>query len=666
MKPRFKNIINLFVLSTLLFSGACQSDIADDLTDGMDGFSTIGYMAVRLMPSDGNSRASVGDTFDMGTNGELLLSNEAKHYAIFYTDGIDTPIAISEINGMTADQSTDQTANSSMVYAAIVGRNELREMLEIFNNCYVILNTNISTETLLQYSIDDLLDIKVDSPFFIDSKGNQFFTMCNSVYVENGQKKIQTYVDTSKIYSSYNETIEQAWKGNAAVTAYVERLAAKFTLSFENENYNLAGADRIFETPDNKMIFFSEVTSGGVPYYEDRDAASGIPYTYKIRITGWGLNALEQTSYLFRNFNENSSYFDNWYNPTYKRAYWSEDINYGKDVYPWQYRKVIDNSGIPVYEGSKNILKNLSFEELNANRFTQKYMYAPENTYDFNDNVFSASLNSKPELLAGTHVVVCAQMLTNIENPTEWMPHDVYRDRNGSFYRSELDCVKALVASMNNTLKSHSYLKFTYWDWSEGGVEHKLFASTKGNYALYYKDRMLDSQYIEELYKQGVSLTADAEFKGSDGKRILWIDGMTIQDDKGNVLCTYSNIDEVNSKNDDFLRESTVNDMKSVIFENIGPVDHFADGKMYYAVPIGYVLDQSKSTSDKQVYSIYGVVRNSCYNMLITGVSGLGTSVDNVNQPIIPNTVSSSDHLFIGFDILEWHPIDQTVKGEIK
>lgn len=666
MKLQLRHIIKACLLSTLFVAGACSSSFYEDLGDDMDGFGTIGYMAVRLMPSDGNSRASVGDTFDVGTNGELMLSTEANHFAIFYTDGTDTPIAISELNGMSGNQSTDGAANSSMVYATIVGRNELKEALEKFHECYVILNTDIKESELIRYSKDDLLKLEVASPFFVDSKGNQYFTMCNSVYVENGKKKIHTTVDTSKIYSSYNETIEQAWKGNAAVTAYVERLAAKFSLSFENENYNLAGADRVFEPADNKMIMFSKVTSGDVPEYEDKDPASDTPYTYKIRITGWGINGIEQKSKLFRNFNENGNYFLNWYNTDYKRAYWSEDLNYTRAVYPWQYRRVIDNSGIPVYQNGDNVLHNFSFAELNTNNLTGKPLYSPENTFDFTDKVFSTNLNNKPELLAGTHLIVCAQILTNLKNPTVWEPHDIYRDRNGSFYRNELDCVKALVASMNNILKSHSYLKFTYWDWSKGGIEYKLFARTKGEFALYYKGRKLDTQYVEELYKQGVSLTADAEFKGSDGKRILWIDGMTIQDDKGNLMQSYSNIDEVNSKNDEWLRESSINDMKSVIFEHIGAVDHFSDGKMYYAVPIGYIKDESKATTDtNQRYSIYGVVRNSSYNIQITGVGGLGTSVDNVNQPIIPNTVTSSDHLFIGFKILEWHPIDQTVSGAI-
>lgn len=654
----------------LLVAQGCIFDDFPEEVDGdsTDGFNTVGYMAVRLMPSDGGDSRAVGDDFNMGSNAEFLLCNEAGHYAIFYGDGPDSPpIAISNLNGMSSDINPDIQANSSVVYATIAAREELKETLMKLKECYVILNTDIPRETFLTYTRDDLLNIRVNSPFFTAKNGTRYFTMCNSVYVDNGKKKIFTEVDTDKIYTSYLETIEQAWKGNAAVNAYVERLSAKFSVRFENNDFNNPNAERVFIPQNNNMVLFSYVTSGDIPVYEDRDLATGTPYSYRIRITGWGLNALEQESFLFRNFNPNINYFTNWTNTAYKRVYWSEDPNYGKASYPWQYRKVIDNSGLHVYENNNNILQNFAFGDLNNNIFGGGfYQYAPENTYDFADKAFAAALDNKPELLAGTHIIVCGEMLSNVENPNVWAPHEIYRDRNGSFYRNELECVKALVASMNNTLKSHSFLKFKYWDWDKGGVEYLLFGSTVGEFALYYKNRKLDTQYVEELYNSGIRLTADAEFKGSDGKRILWADGITIQNDRGQKMQSYSNIDEVNPENNEYLRESSVNDTKSVIFEHVGAVDHYSDGKLYYAIPVGYIKADDSATGVNVPYSIYGVVRNSTYDILIRNVTGVGAAVDRVEQPIVPNAASTSDHLFIGFEILDWHPIDQNVPGQIK
>ena len=670
MKSILRHTIGLFFLSSLVLSGGCITEqFEEDINDVAQGLNTIGYMAVRLTPTDGggDTRASVGDEFNVGSHAEFALSTEAKHYAIFYATDQATPIALGELNGMSVDQSTNSAANSSVVFATIVGRNEMKEVLMRYADCYVILNTTLTREDIMKCTKSDLLGLTVPSPYFFDSKGVRYFTMCNSVYVENGQKKIFTEVDTDKIYQSYNETMEQAWKGNAAVNAYVERLAAKFRVTFENEAYNLPDADRIFTPEDNELVVFTEVTNSGVPFYDNYDEKTGIPYTYKVRITGWSPNALEQESYLFRNFNPTGGYFTGWSNPGYKRVYWSEDRNYKKAKYPWQFRRVIDNTGIPVYQNNDNILRNLPFTELEVNAFGGTALYAPENTYDYTDEGFASALNNRPEMLAGTHIIVCAELLTNIENPNVWEAKDLYRDRNGSIYKSELDCALAFVNSMNHILESHSYLKFTYWDWSNGGVEEKLFVDTHGDYALYYNNRKLDSNYVRELYSQGVSLTAPAEFKGGDGKRILWNDNITIKDSNGKTLDTYSNIDEVNSKNNVKLRPSTVNDIKSAIFENLGSVDHFANGKMYYAVPVGYFKSNvTGNTGVNDKYSIYGVVRNSSYEISIRNVTGMGTSVDNLDDPIIPNTVKTSDHLYFGFKILDWHPFETTVPGDIK
>ena len=669
MKSIYRYTIGLFFMSALIMSGGCiMEQFEEEVDNAAQGLNTIGYMAVRLTPTDGgDTRASVGDEFNVGSTSEFALSNDANHYAIFYSADSPTPIALGELNGMSVDQSMNSGANSSVVFATIVGRNEMKEVLMRYADCYVILNTYLSRADIMNCTKEDLLGLKVASPYFFDSKGARYFTMCNSVYVENGQKKIFTEVDTDKIYQSYNETMEQAWKGNAAVNAYVERLAARFAVTFDNEAYNAVDADRIFTPEENNIIVFTQVTNNGVPFYSEVDPQTNTPYSYKIRITGWSPNALEQISYLFRNFNPTGGYFTGWTNTAYKRVFWSEDLNYRKAVYPWQYRRVIDNTNIPVYQDKVNILQNLSFNELEVNAFGGMKLYAPENTYDYTDEAFASALNYRPELLAGTHIIVCAELLTNIDNPNSWDALDLYRDRTGLFYKSELDCALALVNAMNNILESHTYLKFTYWDWTKGGVEEKLYVDTKGDYALYYDGKKLDSNYIRELYAQGVSLTAPAEFKGSDGKRILWNDKLTIRDSGGKTLETYSNIDEVNSKNNVKLRPSTVNDIKSAIFENLGAVDHFNNGKMYYAVPIGYYKDNvTGNTGINDKYSIYGVVRNSSYEIKIRNVGGIGTSVDNLDEPIVPNTVNTNDHLYFGLKILNWHPFETTVPGDIK
>ena len=663
-----KHIVHGLLMSALLMSGGCIMDSYDQPDYSQDEASTIGYMSVKLMADDGATRAQVGDSYEQGVNAEYMLSDEANHFAIFYTDGEDLPIAVATLEAMTSEINPDSEANTSVVFATIAARDERKEALQLLNDCYVFLNSELSEADLWNKTPEELMKITESSPFFTSSNGTRYFKMANSVYVENGRKKIHTEVDSSKIFGSYQEAMEEAWKGNAAVNAYVERLAAKFQLSFEKEEYNQPYADRVFVPENNKMVVYTGLDLGNIPLYTDGNSQG--KYNYKIRITGWGINAIEKESYLFRNFNPQTPYFTGWTNTANKRVYWSEDRNYNKATYPWQYRKVIDNSGIPVYENGDNILVNFSYEQLNANKFIHTYAYSPENTYDFADASFMSSLNNHPHIVAGTHMVVCGELLTNVgDDINTYHTNDIFRDRNGNFYLSEKDCFKALVTVMNNILESHAFLKFTYWDWSKGGVETKLFVRTEGSYYIYYNGKKLTPDKIDELYRdlpEGEYITTQAEFKGSDGKRIIWpVDGFTIQDDNGNKLWTYSYIDEADHTKDIPLREATVNDLKSVIFEHIGAIDHFKDGKMYYSIPIGLIENADNDKKDSTDYSVYGVVRNTSYHVEIKDVLSIGSSVDNENQPIVGAQRSTSDQLHIGFKIIDWHPIDQTVPGLI-
>ena len=653
MKHSLIHILYIFFsFVLLLFAGSCINDDLDTCVGNTgkdtDPVNTVGYMSMRLQTADGLTRTTrVGDSFDYGEKEEFVLAAGQHHFAIFYNDDQTAPLAVATLSGFSEGEEGNKQSSSTVVLATIATKSEYLDILKQLQECFVILNTDIPIDRLWTISKEDLLGTIVSSPFYTTSGGKSYFTMCNAVSIKDGAKIIASKVDTNKIYTSYMEAIERAWKGEAAVEAYVERLAAKFSLSFNHLDYNNPAIEKIF-SPSDKLIFFSELNNG-IPYYEERE--------YRIKITGWGMNALEKESYLFRNVKVGGNYFDGWYNPTNSRLFWSEDCNYGQAVYPWQYRKAIDNPGIPYYAGQNNILQNLSFEELH-NPFERSFIYTPENTYDFDNDAFNRSLDSRVTLLAGTHLIVCAELLTDLDVRGTFTATDLYRDRNGNFYRSEKECFEALVASFNNSLESHSFLKFIDYDWTRGGGQQQLFADTRGRYSLYYNGNKLTPEYIEQLEDR---LTADATIQGGDGQRLIWMDGMSIRDEDGKPLQIYSNIDEVDPTKNKFLHDATVDDIKSLLFEHIGAVDHFNGGKMYYAVPVGYIKDESNPDE----YSVYGVVRNNVYTVVIDDVTGLGTSIDKVDEPIVPNKVTTYDHLFISFDILDWHLTEQNVPGVI-
>lgn len=669
--PR-KLLYAIMFVFTLLFLNSCVMDDFDTCFETSE-LKTFGYMPLHINTGSNATRA-IGNDYNVGIEDEVDLSPEANHYAIFYTEAGGMPIAVANISSQSEDKSENDKANSSIVLATIAAKTEEPELILKFAECFVVLNTDIEYEKIWATTRSELFGKVVDSPYFIDKNGKKFLTMSNSVYVNNGTRTIHTEIDPSRIYKSYQEAIEQAWKGIAAVNVYLERLSAKFSLVFDNEVFNEENA--IIEYPINEdMIVFNGINQNGIPYYTlgpDPFNPSAGKYSYRVRLTGWGMNALERKTYLFRNFNANGNYFTDWYNTVNKRVFWSEDLNYKNDIYPFQFRKVIDNTGIPVYETKYdknnkekdgNILLNKSYYELNKNGFTAKYQYTPENTYDIKDKSFSSSLENRIEYLAGTHMIICAEVHHNLENVNVWKAGDLFRDRNNNFYKSERDVFEALLSAMNQVLNSHSSLKYTYYDWDKGGVEMKLFAKTHGPCGIYLGNTRLTPENFESVIKNyGGQLTTEAEFKGSDGKRIIWNDNMKILDSDGQPLWIYSNIDDVFPENDVKLREANINDFKSLIFEHVGAVDHFKDGKMYYAVPIGYIQNPNSSASN-QIYDAYGVVRNSEYEIKVNGVRGLGTPVDNDMDPIIPNGNGTNDQLYLGLKILNWHLFEETVPG---
>lgn len=655
MKFTLRHTVYALIASALMLGG-CRKNSADidmppQLPQDEEELNTIGYVALKLFPADGATRA-VGDQFDYGDTNSVLLSGDPCHFLVFYNDQQATPIAVSAISGMVSNDNNNHTANSTVAFAAIAAKSEQKNFFEQLHHCLVLLNTNFTETQLWTTTKDQLLKTVVHSPFYTAKNGNRYFTMCNAVYVNGNQLAMDTQVDPTKVYSNYLEAIERAYNGEAAVVAYVERLAAKISVRFNNPALDNA-AERLFVPAQDEIVLFENIKSD-IPYYKGG-------YKSKIRITGWGMNALESSSFLFRNIKVNGNYFSNWFNTAYHRAYWSEDCNYTAANYPLQYRKAVDNSTAAYYAAGGNILQNMSYDDLNVNSFGKGSdqngkalgRYVPENTFDCTDSGFN--LDGRTEVLAGSHVIVCAELLTNLENPNDFKPYDIYRDRNGNCYRDELTCVQALVSALNNSLRSHSYLKYIYYDWNNGGSKQTLYAKTHGDYALYYNNTRISAANVGQI---AAKLTADATVKNGDGQRLVWLDGFSIKDSFGKVVQIYSKIDEVDSKNDVFLRDATTNDIKSILLQYIGVIDHFKNGKMYYAVPVEYTTGYNSK-------KVYGMVRNCVYEIVINNVTGIGTSVDNDKDPIVPNTVSTHDHMYVSFEILRWHDVEQNVPGLI-
>ena len=654
----------LFLISLFLTTTGCINDYYPDTPCSEEkGERTVGYMAIRLRTSDAATRAQ---EFDTGGAGELAISPDLFHYAIFYNEEEQkAPLAVASLNDLVKKDVETPNNNYSMVLATVTAKEDKDGpgLLKKLKECFVVLNSEIKKEELLTKSKEELLEMCVANPVKRDKNGNVFFTTSNAVCLDNGKIKVSAEVNTDYFYDSYMEAVEQAWKsdGKVAIEAYVERMAAKF--SFEFGEPSTANVYEAPEVIDRKVILFERFDKNSIPVYEKEK------YSYKVRFTGWEMSGREKCNYLFRKISAGGNYFADWNDTANKRCYWSEDPNYGDGQYPHQYRPAYDNTSVISYEmlenRNENLLQNFTYNQIvaAADNFNRNINYTPENTFDRNTPALKERYGERMDLLVGTHLILTAELLTNINGDTDgdgdpFEPNDVYRDRRGNLYRTEKDCFKALVVAFNKALESQSEMAFHALNWTEyGGAvwrDREMIDCQGGNYALFYNGVELTEQYINSLPdNMGFSIQANVE--GGDGKRIIWLDGITILD--RTTKQPPKIIDKIVAKPDKPVDEKyyraeaiTTDEMRSVMYEWMGCIAHFNNGRMYYAVPVYHRVDDG----------ICGVVRNHSYSFVFDSVSRIGTPVDNPDESIVPEVLFTNDEVNVTVNILGWHYMDTT------
>ena len=106
------------------------------------------------------------------------------------------------------------------------------------------------------------------------------------------------------------------------------------------------------------------------------------------------------------------------------------------------------------------------------------------------------------------------------------------------------------------------------------------------------------------------------------------------------------------------------NDLEDAIAQ-AGVAKHFANGQMYYAIPIQHMVPTLTKKDGTHLYNIgsYGVVRNHWYQINISDIKKPGISIDDPEQPIIPND-EPYESAYVAFEIviIPWHKISQEVE----
>lgn len=583
-----------------------------------------------------------------------------------------------------------------------------------------------------------------------DEDGKRLFVMTNSVYnsgdfYKDDKNKIFPSVPITEdmIHFIYDENEEvpdpNLQPDKEILKIRVERMVSKFTVELENledeSEYNFTdekgkyNPGNMVYSPQNKHADYAddiflyndyiELCTGWNQEYiyekinvnDETNQSETVEIViktedwepvvelrkWKAEVLGWGMNALEKQSYLYKNI-KNQPYFG-WNvhsNPNYDyRSYWAEDPDYSGE-YPWQNRMAV-NRKLNWYDNSDenwhNLLQNYPWnsEQLNNTpgngNVKSSVVYTPENTYDLSDENLTNGLDGRRDLLAGTHLIVKSRLwVDNGKKENKYEVHEkLYRDRMGVCYTSARDCLWGLVRVFNHSLLSQTTMKYRYYNWS---VPYASTEEPKAYYAvptISYDDKAKDADgnfkpYFYKLYYNGKEMTysyimdknnlsdddceallADATIKDGDGKRILNMTKFSIEKkgpDGDSKLPLYSDYqigydDEKHVPHDNskyYLSEKTeqqsVNDVQSLLFEWVGAVDYFKDGMMYYHAPIMIANE------------VYGAVRNAWYKYTVEGIDNVGIPVHDETQPIVPNWDDSSNQMSIKIDILDWHKFE--------
>lgn len=699
-------------LQALLLTFAFASCASKDLVDDGSGENTLQsgtpyYLSLQFQMDSGSSstRADYNESHNehaIGPSGNLIIlfnkkdkDEDDKNYYFYGAYPLTQSFEHGESEGDFTDTDADtdyREATYTRVLRFFPNENDgeiiLPEkalvVLNANNEVYYKLRRHNTNETLEDVLKDVWGLAESDDPRDIgfSDASHEYFTMTNSVYVDDGDD-IQTAVDISNnIYS----TIQEARANRSLV--YVERMVAKYT----------------FATKDNKTEFQPSTARDVVMFngIDEKGAPEFIAKRWKIRITGWNINALERQNYLFKNIKADGDYFENWNSGPLHRSYWSEDPDYKNYTYPWQHRQLVDETNVGNYHDfeedlrTPNILMNYSFNDLgleeketsgDLRENLSKKVYTLEHTYD-NDSITDKDYDNRSELLAGTHVLVGAQLMIEDgggegeENYS--VIRDLYRDRNGLYYRSERECFISMMHSINQLLASQSQMQYTPYDWENGGRMETgnpwdpdslrygmLVAETSGQCMLFYENEPID-ELIEELKVMG-----DEEFKakfselslapatlfGGDGKRLPWLESsidkglLTVRhfDGKTGVTIRKEARDEygnITAQGEIVRGSANKNDLKSLLYEWLGAIDHFNNGYMYYAGGIYTQINNSKQ--------LYGVVRNTWYKLTLNDITSMGIPVDNPDQEIVPDRVGLKDQVNVTVNILKWHEKETT------
>ncbi len=674
------------IIFTLMACAALYACADDEITvkggeeSGAQLDGDVAYITVNINPVTSSYSRAEQDGFTYGTDAENAVSNASFYFydadGAYVTNGSVTSPNFNE-------GTTENIEKTSDIVVAVWG-------LEGDFPKYMVTILNEPTGFVHGQTLEEMTQVLTGS-----YKSGDNFIMSSSTY-EDGSETVYYTELADENFAMEPTNVESDYVDGdyTAVEVYVERLAAKVTVSLDDNLY--AGDQTISDGIVSAMDIIDDVTTQGL-----RDDE------LYIKFLGYGLDGTSRDSYVIKNIDASawSSLTFVYNSATNYRSYWAMSPNYSVDVeYPESSNGNTDSDESDSSTWLNDYLKYSSLAEVTE--FGED-AYCLENTNT--TNVLDEYISAK------THALVKAQLGTYDGTFT---PVDMLRYHGEYFEEEEFmhDMVERVmeydfevisqevIAYLNehyaslssytdilmNALESAVYcttgdlsdvevfsegfLKLinmgdgyvNIWlnsspsEWTNGyspgdNEYHDLYEAPNlleggldlDDYKLYFKFEGDSLTPAVKLALDVLELTDLIDDDGTDYYLSMDSQVITIKTEAGHIY-TLRN----------YLIRALEHELAS-INEDAGNVNYYKDGLMYYAVPIEHL--GTSQNEEEIVEGQYGVVRNAWYNLTVYNVAGIGHGIAVEDEVIVP--IEEPDYYYLGavINILSWDKIDQSV-----
>lgn len=675
-----------------LFAGlvaSCSNDVpmpGDDTGKVLEG-ETTSYVTISIT-GDRGTKAPGSEEFENGSGEESMIKNVL---LTFFDAGRNfvgsTEVILNEDNSILVPGHPNTVERVKTFIAQV----DLPENINYPRYIMAYVNPTADFRDLNTEKLEDVTNyVRKRSSV---SPSDDYRTMNNSVYYDEttGNTRYAAECDFKTQFFKTQAEAEEAAKDptkDATIEITVERMEAKVkTNSINDIKVNRVDAGSGVGAAKYQLTFVPEVWF--VNATEKRSfliknyRSNRVNYTSNIEGTadfGMSLAALKNAFATDRQNDINSM--------TNKRSYWAIDPTYfyanAADVtypdvsydvnYTWTdaggHSVIVNGSQNTyplLYRSYENVLDSYgttnNYEKYNSSG-VKTHEYVLENTmslqtlnggdakasmssvvllgyYKVTDNegnvVFDGSKvgdNGKPDTTQSFYVRHEADGITYYVMINDNEAKDFFLERSGSlFFVPELDQAGDVVENSYVPLRAaHLHSELNY------GVSYNDFALT------YPSTDVTNGKKQSEQWR-----TLTLSTSGAANDNIYVYESATNSYKKYNTLSA----DEKKAFADK-------------MYSSFGVLEKFQAGKAYFNVPLKHIWNDPKNTSNEfkpenVKLGDYGVVRNHVYDLQINSISGLGTGIGDIKQPIVPPTENEKYYINARLNILQWRVVKQSV-----